>query len=42
MARWMTETFRKEDLEKGVLDVAGGRGDLSFELSMTLAQLHGC
>lgn len=35
MARWMTETFRKEDLEKGVLDVAGGRGDLSFELSMT-------
>jgi hypothetical protein len=35
MARWMVETFRKEDLERGVLDVAGGRGDLSFELSMT-------
>ena len=34
MASWMANTFRHEDLEKGILDVAGGRGDLSFELSL--------
>jgi hypothetical protein len=34
MAKWMVETFEVQDLEKGVLDVAGGRGDLSFELSL--------
>ena len=34
MAKWMVETFKVQDLEKGVLDVAGGRGDLSFELSL--------
>ena len=34
MASWMVRTFDKEDLDKGILDVAGGRGDLSFELSV--------
>ena len=35
MANWVARTFRKDDLDKGILDVAGGRGDLSFELSMS-------
>ena len=35
LAQWMSETFREEDLAQGVLDVAGGRGDLSFELTVS-------
>ena len=35
LAQWMSDTFRAEDLAQGVLDVAGGRGDLSFELTVS-------
>lgn len=35
LASWMTSTFSKQDLANGVLDVAGGRGELSFELSVS-------
>ena len=35
LAQWMVGIFNQQDLEKGVLDIAGGRGDLSFELSVS-------
>jgi len=33
-AEWLIATFGMEILRKGVVDIAGGRGDLSFELSV--------
>ena len=34
-AAWTVDTFGAEQLAGGVLDVAGGRGDLTFELAAT-------
>jgi hypothetical protein len=34
LAQFIIDTFHREDLDNGVLDVAGGRGDLSFELTV--------
>ena len=31
---WLEATFGKETLSRGILDVAGGKGDVSFELSV--------
>lgn len=32
LRRWIIDTFGRETLRKGVLDIAGGKGELAFEL----------